>query len=249
MNKFGLIGSNVTHSYSKLIHEIFYKEKQIEALYDLISVDLNQLESIVNKLKKREYIGLNVTIPYKTEILKYVDVFSDEVKNTNACNTLKVIDGKIHAFNTDISGFEFLLINSQLKINDSYILGSGGSSKTVEYVLKKNNINCKIVGRDLNFNYDSLNRNLTNQTIINTTPIGMFPNVENSVLEREVAEKANGIIDLIYNPKQTLLMSFNDNSFNGLSMLVYQAAKSFEIWTDKKIEINLINKIIKEFEV
>lgn len=249
MNKFGLIGSNVKYSYSKIIHEYFYKEFNIEAQYDLISCGEENLEEIVNKLRNNEYSGFNVTVPYKEKILKYVDEVSDSVEKLNACNTLKLVNGKIVADNTDVYGFEMLLKYFDIKLNDTFVLGSGGSSKSICYILDKYNIKYEVISRSGKSNYKYLKQNFMKHAIINTTPIGMYPNVKESILDKDLTSKASCIIDLIYNPNQTLLMSYNTNSYNGLVMLVYQAVKSFEIWNDKIIEPKLINEIIKEIEV
>lgn len=250
MKKFGLLGSSLSHSYSKIIHEMFYKEYNIDAQYDLINTTTNELESIINKLKTNEYSGYNVTIPFKEEVLKYVDVLSPGVNDTGCCNTLICIEGKIFAYNSDICGIDYLFNKVNLNIEEAYILGTGATSKTVACVLGRKNIKYKVIGRNNKvLNYDYINNNFKNETIINTTPVGMYPNINHSVLSKEVASKANCIIDLIYNPYETKLMSFNNNSYNGLSMLVYQAAISFEVWNKIKVEISFVEKVIKELEV
>lgn len=249
MNKYALIGSNVVYSYSKIIHETFFKELNIDSSYDLISVDESMLESLINKLRNKEYIGFNVTVPYKTKILKYVDEMSDSVKVLNACNTLKLIDGKVYADNTDVYGFEMLLNYFNIKLNNVFILGSGGSSKSVQFVLDKLRVKYDVISRNGEFNYKYLENIFCNHDIINTTPVGMYPNTTESVLNKELTSKAGCVIDLIYNPNTTLLMSYNKHSYNGLVMLVYQAVKAFEIWNDVKINDKLIDTIIKELEV
>ncbi|MFI3251566.1 MAG: shikimate dehydrogenase [bacterium] len=249
MNKYGLIGSNVKYSYSKIIHEKLYKEFNINAKYDLISLNESELESYVNKLRDNEYSGFNITVPFKTEILKYVDEKSDSVKKLGACNTLLLKNGKIYADNTDTFGFKMLLNHFDIDLQKCFILGSGGSSKSVQYVLSNLKIEFDVISRNSTLNYKYLEKNITNESIINTTPIGMYPNIDESMISLDIASKATYIIDLIYNPNNTLLMSYNKNSYNGLVMLVYQAIKSFEIWTGIIIEEDLCKKIVKEIEV
>ncbi len=250
MKKFGLIGSSLSHSYSKIIHNKFYEKYSVDAQYDLINTTSEGLEELVNKLKTGEYHGFNVTIPYKEEILKYVDVKSPGVNDIGCCNTLTCIEGKIYAYNSDICGFDYLLNYHNINVDEAYILGSGATSKMVSVVFDRKQIKYKVIGRNNKIlNYDYLNKNMKNEIIINTTPVGMFPNIDSSVLNKEVAQKAKLIIDLIYNPTKTKLMSFNDNSFNGLSMLVYQAAISFEVWTKIKVDLDFVVEIIKELEV
>ncbi len=249
MNKFGLIGSNVKYSYSKTIHENLYNIYNIKASYDLISVDYDELENCINKLRTNEYLGFNVTVPYKTEILKYVDEVSDSVLKLNSCNTLRIVNGKIYADNTDVYGFDMLLKYYNIKLKDTFILGSGGSSKSIQYVLNNLNVNYTIISRNSDFNYKFLENNFKNHDIINTTPIGMYPNIEESVLNFDIASKANKIIDLIYNPNITKLMSYNQKSYNGIVMLVYQGVKAFEIWNNIEVDKEIVKKIIKELEV
>ncbi len=249
MNKYGLIGSNLSYSYSKQIHEKLYENYNLNCKYDLIETTQEKLEVIINKLKTKEYLGFNITIPFKEEVLKYVDVMSKEVAEIKSCNTLKFENGKIVAYNTDVFGFEFLLKYNNINLNKTYILGSGGTSKTVSNVLTNNKIDHTIISRSNQlYNYEHLENNIKGASIVNTTPVGTFPTKE-SILTKEVAQEANIIIDLIYNPSKTLLMSYNNNSYNGLPMLVYQAVKAFEIWTNCIVDNLIVNKIIKEIEV
>lgn len=249
MSKYGLIGGNLSYSYSKIIHESLYNKYKLNNTYDLIETTTDKLETVINKLKTNEYSGFNVTIPFKEEVLKYVDEMSNEVKDIKSCNTLIYKDGKVIAHNTDIFGFNYLLNYFDIKLNNCFILGSGATCKTVSTLLNKLKVEYKIISRNHDtLNYDYINNNIKNETIINTTPIGTYPNIE-SVLTKEVASKANQIIDLIYNPKETLLMSYNKQSYNGLIMLVAQAFKAFEIFTNNTINDNDIKNIIKEIEV
>lgn len=250
MKKFALLGSSLSHSYSKIIHEKFYKKYNIDAQYELINTKSEELESLVGKLKTGEYNGFNVTIPFKEEILKYVDVVSPGINDTGVCNTLICINNKIYAYNSDICGFDYLLNFYKIHCEEAYILGTGATSKTVRNIFDKKQIKYKVIGRNNKvLNYEYINKNINNELIVNTTPIGMYPNIEESILTKEVASKASCIIDLIYNPAKTKLMSYNTSSFNGLTMLVYQAAISFEVWTKVKVELDFIEEIIKELEV
>lgn len=250
MIKFGLIGKSISHSYSKGIHEKFYKKNNINAQYDLINCVEEDLEVLINELKENRYSGFNVTIPYKTKILKYVDVCSKEVVDTNSCNTLIFIDRKVHAYNTDVYGFEYLLEYHNIELFDSLILGSGATSKSIDFVLNSKGIKTDIISRNNEvLNYEYVENNITNKVVINTTPVGTFPNINDSILSKDIACNAKCIIDLVYNPTKTMLMKFNDNSYNGIAMLVYQAAKSFEIWTSIKLDSEFIDELIKEFEV
>ncbi len=238
MNKFGLIGKSLSHSYSKIIHEYLYKEYNLNYTYELLSVEEDNLKEYINKVRTKEFIGYNITIPYKEKVIEYIDV-----AHSDSCNTILLIDNKVHGFNTDIEGFAYLLEYYNIKLKDCLILGSGGASKAVQKVLFDKGIKYSIISRSNN-GYDNLIT--TNKDIINTTPIGMYPNISESVLNKEQVVCATSVVDLIYNPKQTLLMSYNNNSYNGIVMLVYQAVKAFEKWTGIEVNDIVINKIIKE---
>lgn len=250
MDKYGLIGKTLSHSYSKIIHEKFYLKCNIDAQYDLINTSFENLENMVDKLRNKEYNGFNITIPYKTEILKYADVLSPSVLETNSCNTLLLKGDKVYACNTDVFGFDFLLNYNSLQFNKAFVLGDGGSSKSVQSVLNMKQIDHVVISRKSEIcNYDFLYEHFKGEVIINTTPIGMYPNINESVVSRELASKASAIVDLIYNPKETLLMSYNKNSYNGLPMLVYQASVAFELFTGIKLPTDYIRQITKELEV
>ncbi len=250
MKKYALIGKTLSHSFSKIIHEKLYKRFNLVCNFELINVEEDQLNSLIQKLKDEDYFGYNVTIPYKTEMLKYVDLLSPTVNEVNCCNTIHIVNDKICAFNTDFYGFDFLLNYNKLKFDEAFILGSGATSRTVSSVLDSKMIKYTIISRSHPvYNYDYLRRNVKGKAIINTTPVGMYPNIEESIITKDVAKEASLIIDLIYNPNITKLMSYNRKSYNGLSMLVYQASKSFEYWTGIKVDIKIVNEIIKEIEV
>lgn len=250
MKKFGLIGDSLSHSYSKIIHEFFYKKYNIDATYELINTTSDKLKDLVDLIRSEEYVGFNVTKPFKTEIMKYIDIYSPGAFECNACNTIFFSNGAVCAYNTDIYGFDFLINYNKISLKDVFVLGSGGASKSVCSVLDSKNINYKVISRQNDiFNYDYICNNINGYSVVNTTPIGMYPNVNETILPKEVASKANVIIDLIYNPSETLLMSYNKNSYSGLEMLVYQAAKSFEIWNGIKVDIDTINELIKNLEV
>ncbi len=242
MNRYGLLGRTLKHSFSKDIHEYLYIKYNLNSQYDLIELEEEQLEEILTKLKTGEYLGYNVTIPYKEAVIKHLDVVSDEVEAIGACNTIKYQEGKLIGYNTDYFGFYNQIKYYNIDLTDTvYLLGSGGSSKSIKYALDKLNKNYITVSQspiDGKISYLDLSKKLTNEYLINTTPIGMYPNVKEAVVDENIASKAKGIIDIIYNPSKTLLMSYNENSYNGLLMLIFQAVKAFEIWTDINVKLN-----------
>lgn len=241
MKSYGLIGYPLEHSFSKLFFDNKFKEQKIvDVNYDLIP--LNDISLFSDILKTNKYSGFNVTIPYKQSIIKYIDVLNSVSKEINAVNTIKVENNKLYGFNTDIYGFE----KSLLKIlkphhTDAMILGTGGSSMAIGYVLHKLNINTLFVSRNpkhLNqINYHQISEEVINKhtLIINCTPVGMYPNnLQCPSIPYQHLTKNHLLFDMIYNPELTLFLKNGKKqgaeTQNGLSMLHIQAEKSWEIW-------------------
>lgn len=245
MKLYGLIGYPLGHSFSKkYFTDKFQKEKLADCSYELFPLtSIDQFSSLVNT---NTYLkGLNVTIPYKQQILEYVSAQTEEVKKIGAANTLKIIDGKISAYNTDIIAFERSFIQ-QLKSSQkkALVLGTGGSSKAVEFVLQKLGIDYLLVTRNENpsagmINYFMIDKALINEykIIINCTPAGMFPN-ENECpsIPYQLISKENYLFDLVYNPEKTLFLKKGEQNGaaikNGYDMLVMQAEESWRIWNE-----------------
>ena len=240
--KFGLLGEKLSHSYSPLIHNMLFQMKNIDATYELIEINKNQIEDYIDKIRNKEYIGFNVTIPYKKEVMQYLDVIDEFAKEIGAVNTVYLKDGLVHGTNSDYFGFieELKYYNIDVFNKDCYILGTGGASLAVKKALKDLNANYTLVSRnpqDNQINYIELFKRHID-LIVNTTPVGMYPNVGKSPIDEAVAKKAFQIVDIIFNPSVTKLMSYNKNSYNGLVMLLMQAAKSEDIWLNKTFDID-----------
>lgn len=249
MSKYGLLGKTLKHSYSKLIHEKIYHELGLDNTFDLIEIEEKDIINTLNKLKTKEYLGFNVTIPYKEIVIKYLDELSLEAKKINAVNTIKFENNKLIGYNTDYYGLKKQLEDNNINPfnKKSIILGSGGASKASYQVLKDLNSLVYIVSRnnkDNNISYKDLENIEDIYLIINATPVGMFPNINESPIDFNVASKADYIVDLIYNPSKTKLMTYNNKSLNGLEMLVNQAVEAFNIWTNLDYRNN---KLIYEY--
>ncbi|WP_423364280.1 shikimate kinase [Mycoplasma sp. P36-A1] len=235
MNKYGLIGKKLDYSYSKLIHEYLIKKYEIEATYELIETNNLSQELL------EQYNGLNITMPYKEEILKYLDINSQPLKS---CNTITNIDNKFYGDNTDKIGFEYLvkLLNVK-KVEKVVILGSGGSSKMVQEYFKKSQV-IVISRNDKQYNYETL-KDIKADLLVNATPIGM--NKYESPIEKQTIENFSAVIDLNYNPINSKLAIDSKSSgrkfIGGLYMLIVQAMASFEIWTGIKKDITTIEEI------
>lgn len=248
MNKFGLIGYPLEHSFSaEYFSRIFEKEscKNVEyKLYPIKDISTIREFAETNSLK-----AFNVTIPYKQTIIPFLDVISDDAAKVGAVNTVVVEKSgqnqKLHGYNTDVFGFmksiEPYLCN---KIIDALVLGSGGASKAVTHCLDALGISYKVVSRKPlykdHISYDDVNEIIITNTqlIVNATPLGMFPNVNASPdIPFEFINTSHVIFDLIYNPEMTLFLKQAEQKgatvLNGLEMLYLQADKSWEIFRAK----------------
>ena len=241
MFKLGLIGKHISHSLSKRYFDAKFKNENIKNFqYDLYDIDnLKQLNELIIQNK---IIGLNVTMPYKNEIIQTLDGLDEIALKTQSVNTIFVNPktGLKKGFNTDFFGFEHLLFKLHLKKNiKSLILGSGGVSSTISHVLKKHDIKYKIVSRKPKNNmlhYQDLDKLINQfQLIINTTPLGQYPNTKlGPILPYKLITNKHIAIDLIYNPEKTIFLQKMETkgakTINGLPMLIAQADKAWSIW-------------------
>jgi shikimate dehydrogenase len=245
MRKYGLIGFPLTHSFSKsYFTSKFEREGKIDFCYE--NCEIQQIEELQTLLNDTSFAGFNVTIPWKQEIISCLDEISFEALEIGAVNVIqRTSTSKLKGFNTDIIGFRETLI-PLLKYHHSsaLILGSGGASKAVSFVLKMLKIDFKIVTRnptEINeIGYNELTPNFVhdNCIIINTTPIGMYPNENNfPEIHYEAIGEFHLLYDLVYNPAETLFLKKGREkgaiTFNGYDMLIRQAEESWKIWMNK----------------
>ncbi|HTF20158.1 MAG TPA: shikimate dehydrogenase [Chryseolinea sp.] len=242
---FGLIGATVSHSFSKsYFDEKFFREGLRDYHYELFP--LTNITDIEELLQTKGLSGLNVTIPYKEQVLKYLDEVDGFAKKIGAVNVIKIKDGKLKGFNTDSDAF-LETIEKWLpkdKTFNALILGTGGSSKAVQEALKKLKVHYKVVSRAAgkgDFVYEDLEKNpkliTESLLIINTTPLGMSPKTETMPpLDYEHIGSEHYVYDLIYNPARTMFLQKaemrNATIKNGLEMLHIQAEKSWTIWNN-----------------
>lgn len=240
-HKLGLIGKNISYSFSKNYFEQKFKKKNLtEYSYDIF--DIQEIEEIERVFSDKNIFGLNVTIPYKEKVIQYLDELSDEAEKIGAVNCIAIVDGKRKGYNTDAFGFEKTLAAHQKSHHQSaLILGDGGAAKAVQYVLNKRQISFKTISRKSELNFDNVDANIVSEhtLIIHCTPVGTFPNVEDCVrFPFEALTKQHLVIDLIYNPECTqFLIKAAENgakTVNGLYMLEQQAEKAWEIWSFQK---------------
>ena len=243
---FGLIGSTVSHSFSKsYFDEKFFREGLRDHRYELFP--LGKIQDIQTLIKENEGLyGLNVTLPYKEQVLKYLDEVDPAAQKIGAVNVIRVQKGKLKGYNTDSAAF-FETLEKWLPKDRTFkalVLGSGGSSKAVQQALVKLGIEFKVVSREkgkADYSYEEINSNpkeiAASHLIINTTPLGMHPNNDAlPPLDSEHLTKDHYVYDLIYNPARTQFLQKAEmrgaTIKNGLEMLHIQAEKSWEIWNN-----------------
>lgn len=240
--KCGLLGGKLGHSYSPQIHS-----QLGDYSYELFEKKPEELEDF---LKYGDFRGLNVTIPYKKDVIPYLDELSPRAKRIGAVNTIvRREDGSLIGHNTDYFGFEMMVRASGLSIAGKkvLVLGSGGASMPVVAALTEQGANVIVISRSGENNYNNLHLHRDASVIVNTTPVGMYPNVGNSPLDLEQFPNLEGVLDIIFNPARTqLLLDAEEKglvAMNGLLMLVAQAKESAEWFTGKAIPDDVISAI------
>lgn len=235
--KFGIIGRNISYSFSKKYFEDKFQRLMLKNhFYEVY--DLQDLSEVENIFKNDHLLGLNVTIPFKEKILPYLDELSDEAEETGAVNCILIKNKIRKGFNTDVFGFEKTLLLHRKDFHDSaLVLGNGGAAKAVKYVLEKHQIPYQTVSRSGDLNFDNLTAETVSQNrlIIQCTPVGTFPNIDDCLdFPFEGISEKHLIIDLIYNPNYTnFIQKASDKgakTANGFYMLEQQAEKNWEIW-------------------
>ena len=241
MKTYGLIGYPLEHSFSgKYFAEKFEKENIQNCEYQLFPIE--NIQEFVN-LKKQNIAGLNVTIPYKEQVIPYLDELDEHANAIGAVNVIQIKNGKTKGYNSDYYGFKDSLLDFLPKDFNSkaLVLGTGGASKALKQVLVDLSISFNIVSRkeEYDFTYEELNERpeilADFQLIINTTPLGTYPNVEEKPdIPYRALNNNHYLYDLVYNPSETAFMKAGQNqgakTTNGLEMLIGQAEKSWEIW-------------------
>ena len=257
---FAIIGNPIAHSLSPILHNYWFKKYNINAEYSLLNIDENNLEKVIEDLRKKNLDGINVTLPFKQKIIKFIDNLVNDAQLTNSVNTIFLDNNNtLVGENTDVYGLQAAylkeIINTQNK--KALIIGAGGVSPSVIFSLQKSKIQDisitnrtqeKLIFLKKNFNFlkiiewESLEKNLDKfDIIINATSLGLkngsdfqfnFNNVKKNLI----------YIDTIYNPLETKTLKFlkkNDiKTFNGLDMFVYQGQKSFYLWNKVNPEID-----------
>ncbi|SDE18041.1 shikimate dehydrogenase family protein [Riemerella columbipharyngis] len=237
---YGLIGRNIAYSFSqKYFEQKFQKLFLKECQYHIF--DIEEISEVDRVFQREGLAGFNVTIPYKVQIMDYLDLVNEEAEAVGAVNTVALKRDKRIGYNTDVFGFSRTLdVHLKPSHKSAVILGDGGAAKAVRYVLEQRNIPYLVVSRGGDFRFEDLTKEevAMHSLIIQCTPVGTFPKVDDCLdFPFEGLSDKHLVVDLVYNPEQTAFMkkSIKQNAkmVNGFFMLEQQAEKSWQIWNDE----------------
>lgn len=242
MIQYGLCGKTLRHSYSKIIHEYLGNSD-----YKLLSLERDELYEL---FESRNFKALNVTIPYKQDALKLCDFVSDEAKAIGSANTVVNKNGKLYGYNTDYFGFVYMLNRAGISLKNKkvVILGSGGTSLTARAVCRGEGAKeYVVVSRKGENNYNNISLHSDADILINTTPVGMYPDNGRCAVDLSAFSNLSGVVDVIYNPNKTALVleaeKKNILATTGLPMLVAQAVRAHEYFFDTKMPDSVIEDV------
>ncbi len=270
----GLIGNPVEHSISPSIHNSAFEDLGLDYVYLTFQVEEEFVEEALNGIKSLEIEGVNVTIPHKSKVMKYLDEINETAKKIGAVNTIKRKNHRLKGFNTDGEGVLRALREKIDKIEKKNILllGAGGAARAIAFKLTETGANLtisnrtgskaknlaeeieKVTGKEIgqipqeeDFLQDKIE---DSDILINSTSVGMHPNVEDTIVESDLMCEDLTVMDIVYNPPKTRLLKEAEkagaDTISGLGMLVHQGAASFEIWTGKKAPVETMRKSAKK---
>lgn len=246
MKNFALVGKQLSHSISPYLHAEIARIYKTDISYQILEIPESiYFSRVTTMIKDKKLDGVNITIPYKEDAIKYVDDVTFEAKAIGAINTIFLDKQSIVGANTDYNGFIGLIKYNDIDLKDKnvIILGTGGASKASLKACLDLGANVTIVTRNKNnktmhdkiINYDELDT-LSYDIIVNATPLGMYPYLDQSPLEESFV-KGKTVIDLIYNPMETKLMSYAKKAVSGMDMLIIQAIQAQSLWFNRKLVI------------
>ena len=247
--RYGLIGEKLGHSFSKDIHEMI-----ADYTFDLIPLSKEEFKTF---MEKKEFTALNVTIPYKKDVIPYLDEMDEHAKAIGAVNTIVNRDGKLKGYNTDFTGFLYMVKkhNVHMEGKKVLIIGNGGASAAIQAVVQHESAGSMVIVDVVPGNgaisYDEMfSSHLDAEIIINTSPIGMYPRIGNAPIDISMFHKCEAVLDVIYNPILTRLcfeaQEMDIKRVNGLEMLIAQAKQSVEFFLDKSIDDQIIDDIYQD---
>lgn len=253
--KYGLIGEHLVHSFSKQIQTRIAEIENVKDYdYQLVELDKEEFKEF---MEKKDFKGINVTIPYKKDVIPYLDEMDESAKAIGAVNTIINVDGKLKGYNTDFGGFLYMVKahNVHMEGKKVLIIGNGGACAAVKAVCKHENAkDIVIVSRSANrgaISYDEMyTSHLDADIVVNTSPVGMFPNIVNAPIDVSWFHKLECVLDVVYNPILTRLcfeaQEADIKRVIGLEMLIAQAKYAFEIFENMSFDDSIIDEIKKE---
>ena len=253
--KYGLIGEHLGHSFSKQIQTRIAEIENVKDYdYQLVELDKEEFKEF---MEKKDFKGINVTIPYKKDVIPYLDEMDESAKAIGAVNTIINVDGKLKGYNTDFGGFLYMVKahNVHMEGKKVLIIGNGGACAAVKAVCKHENAkDIVIVSRSANrgaISYDEMyTSHLDADIVVNTSPVGMFPNIVNAPIDVSWFHKLECVLDVVYNPILTRLcfeaQEADIKRVIGLEMLIAQAKYTFEIFENMSFDDSIIDEIKKE---
>ena len=262
MKKYFVIGNPINHSLSPKLHNHWFKENKIDAVYEKIKIDENDLKNVIAKCKEKKINGINVTVPFKKKVIPYLDDLSVEAEQTQSVNTIVFKEGGLIGHNTDIVGFEkgIKALNFNMKDKKILILGAGGVVPSLVFALKKMNVSEISISNRTKQRAENLKNLFKNlkilewgnmsdfDVVINATSLGL--NNEKINLNFSKAGKNKLFYDVIYNPAETNFLKegkeLGNKTENGSKMFIYQASEAFKLWHGIEPEVNFeIFKLLK----
>jgi shikimate dehydrogenase len=271
---FGVVGHPIQHSLSPLMHSAAFKELGLNYSYSAFDVERTDLKSFLDSCRGGDFLGVNVTIPYKVDVIKYLDVLDGNVKLFDAVNTIKFEDKIMLGYNTDGLGCVRALEEADVTVRGRrvLILGAGGASRAIAFQCALEGAEIAISNRTrdkaiklakeirerldkrilvVNFSDRSLKDIIsTTDILINTTSIGMYPRMRRSPIAADVLSKELTVMDIIYNPVETQLLRnakrLGCKTVDGVEMFVHQGAESLKIWLDVKPPLDVMRKAVLE---
>jgi shikimate dehydrogenase len=243
--RLGLIGKNIGYSKSPMLHLEIARTLDVDLLYEIIDIEKDRINFYIEQLRKKKYQGFNVTIPYKTVVMPFLDYITPQAASIGAVNTIYIEHGLVVGHNTDYDGFIKMIQYHNIVLDNQKvcILGSGGAAKAIYHALLSLGVYPKVISRDkMNpyfkevMTYEDLNEN-TCDLIVQATPVGTYPNIHASILPKVLVHHKT-VIDLIYNPKETQMMLDAKKGYNGTMMLVFQGIASAHLFYNRELIIN-----------
>lgn len=258
MIKYGVIGNNLSHSYAPVVHNMFFNLYSIDGNLEKLEIQQDEFDKIDMHEFLRGFKGVNVSAPYKTQIMSHIDEVDDEAREIGSINTINNVNGKLIGYNTDAKGFAELLEITHVKPKGKtfVILSAGGTARSVVHAIKKYAKDIVCVSKDLDVKIDGARivsfeslPYLKADILVDATPVGMYPNIDEQVVDDSIVANYETIIDLVYNPVFTKLLQSGLKQgkyvVSGLYMLVSQAVQSQSIWQGVNLQ-GMIKRIFSE---